>query len=101
MLGRRTAEMHLALASETDDPAFVPQPLGPKELAGLVQEMEARAVRTFEGLKALLAQLPDSAVESAGLVLSRRKHWLDCFRSLGGFPIRALQTRVHGDYHLC
>ena len=26
-LGRRTAEMHLALASPTDDPAFAPEPL--------------------------------------------------------------------------
>jgi maltose alpha-D-glucosyltransferase/alpha-amylase len=44
--------------------------------------------------------LPDSVLERAGLVLSRKSLVLDRFRQLNTRQIDALRTRIHGDYHL-
>jgi maltose alpha-D-glucosyltransferase / alpha-amylase len=99
-LGRRTAELHLALASPTDDPAFAPEPLTIEDLQQLATELESSAARAFEGLKDGLSALPDAVVESAGLVLSRRRRLLESFRQLAAQPVSGLRTRVHGDYHL-
>ena len=100
LLGRRTAEMHLALASPTHDPAFMPEPLNSKDIDQLREELIAHAGSAFDALKENVARLPDSVLERAGLVLSRRSVVLDRFRQLSASEIHALRTRVHGDYHL-
>jgi len=100
VLGKRTAEMHLALACETDDLAFTPESMEPAELSLLAEEFEQQAALTFEQLKAHLPQLPDEVVESAGLLLSRRKHWLNHFHKIRDIELRAGKIRIHGDYHL-
>jgi maltose alpha-D-glucosyltransferase/alpha-amylase len=98
-LGRRTAELHLALAAETDDAAFSPEPLTPEHTARLSADFHDRAARTLDYLKDNLSRLPDEAVEEAGLVLRRRRELLGGMQQLppgmGGTRIR-----VHGDYHL-
>jgi maltose alpha-D-glucosyltransferase/alpha-amylase len=100
LLGRRTAEMHLALASPTPDPAFMPEPLGSTDLDQLREELIAHSSSAFDALKENVARLPDSVLERAGLVLSRRTLVLDRFRRLSASEIHALRTRIHGDYHL-
>jgi maltose alpha-D-glucosyltransferase/alpha-amylase len=99
-LGRRTAEMHVALASGTSDPNFAPEALGGDELLRLAAEMEDNAASVFARLKAAIPKLPDDATESAGLVLSRRGYVLARFRSLRDFKISTQRIRIHGDYHL-
>ena len=99
ILGRRTAEMHLALAA-VDDPAFAPEPLGPDDVRLLAAAPEEHAAGALERLKEDLSRLPHDIAEPAGLMFSRRRQWLDRFRTLGKLEIRALRTRIHGDYHL-
>ncbi len=51
-LGRRTAELHLALAPPTADPAFAPEPLTPGDLDRLAigaARSRRRRVRRAEG----------------------------------------------------
>jgi maltose alpha-D-glucosyltransferase/alpha-amylase len=100
LLGRRTAEMHLALASPTHDPAFIPEPMNSKDVDLLRDELMTHAGSAFDALKANVARLPDGVLERAGLVLSRRTLVLDRFRQLAAGEIHALRTRIHGDYHL-
>jgi maltose alpha-D-glucosyltransferase/alpha-amylase len=102
-LGRRTAEMHLALAQPTTDAAFAPEVLGEQELQELERELTDHGARAFETLRGSLqrfGQDSDSTVELAGLVLSRRRAILSKFAALSAGRTRALRTRVHGDYHL-
>jgi maltose alpha-D-glucosyltransferase/alpha-amylase len=99
-LGRRTAELHLALASPTVDPAFAPEPLALDDLVHLREQFHTTGVRAFQGLRDGLATLPDAVVELAGLVLSQRRRILDAFQGLGTRSIGGMRTRVHGDYHL-
>ena len=100
MLGRRTAELHIALASPTDDPAFVPEPMGAADQQTLLADLRDHASRVFEVLKEHLPSLPDEVVEIAAAVLSRRTRILDHFGALEPEPIRTRRIRVHGDYHL-
>jgi maltose alpha-D-glucosyltransferase/alpha-amylase len=99
-LGRRTAQMHLALASLTTDPAFSPEPMSPEYVQGLVTELRGRAAHAFDVLKENVSTLDDDTVECAGLVLSRRRRILGSFNKLDGRRIGALRTRIHGNYHL-
>ena len=98
-LGRRTAQLHLALAAGTDEPAFSPEPLTADHLARLVADFGDRAVRTLEHLKDNLPRLPDEAVEEAGLVLRRRRDLLGRLQHLAP-GMGGQRIRVHGDYHL-
>jgi maltose alpha-D-glucosyltransferase / alpha-amylase len=100
-LGRRTAELHMALASPTKDPAFAPEPLTPKDLEILVEDLREHASQVFDVLKDRVSWLPDEVVEIAAAVLSRRRRVLDYFRTtLNPHDLRTLRIRIHGDYHL-
>ena len=99
-LGRRTGELHIALAAPTDDPSLAPEPLGTAELEALRTDLREHASRTFEMLKERLPYLPDEVVETAAAVLSRRTRILDHFDSLGPDTPHTRRIRIHGDYHL-
>jgi maltose alpha-D-glucosyltransferase/alpha-amylase len=72
-LGHRTAEMHLALASPTDDPAFAPEPLTAEDFQSVLVDLHQHASRALDLLKERVAYLPDEVVEVAATVLSRRR----------------------------
>jgi len=99
-LGRRTAELHLALASPTGDPAFAPEPLAAQDFEALLGDLREHASAVFDLLKERVAYLPDEVVESAATVLSRRRRILDHFHGLRSDNVRTQRTRIHGDYHL-
>ena len=99
-LGRQTAQLHLALASATDDPAFAPEPLTPGDLQTLLADLQQHASSVFEALKEGVPYLPDDALDIAAAVLSRRKRILDRLEARRPESFRTWRTRVHGDYHL-
>jgi maltose alpha-D-glucosyltransferase/alpha-amylase len=100
MLGRRTAEMHMALATPTNDPNFAPEPLTADDFREVLTRIREHGAVVFDVLRASMSQLPDDLVEGAGLVLSRRSHILERFRHFSGDNTLGLRTRIHGDYHL-
>jgi maltose alpha-D-glucosyltransferase/alpha-amylase len=99
-LGHRTAELHIALASPTTDPAFAPEAITAADINNTFAELRQQASATFDVLKENLNQLPDDLVELAALLLSRRRKILDRFLPFGGEKLRAQRMRIHGDYHL-
>jgi maltose alpha-D-glucosyltransferase / alpha-amylase len=99
-LGRRTAELHLALASATDDPAFAPEPLNANDLQTLLTDLRQHASRVFDLLKESVPRLSDEVLEVAAAVLSRRSRVLEHLESLKPDSYQIWRIRVHGDYHL-
>ena len=100
VLGRRTGELHLALA-EASDPAFAPEPLTGTGLLWLGTALGDHGGRVFARLRKDLSELPDELVESAALVLGRRRTLLDRFDAVKRLTRPAgWNIRVHGDYHL-
>ena len=98
-LGRRTAEMHVALASSQIED-FRPEILESDELVSLGHDLADHALRTMSLLKTNLSRLPDDAVELGGLVISRRREIATRFQNVSTVRSRLQRTRVHGDYHL-
>jgi maltose alpha-D-glucosyltransferase/alpha-amylase len=99
-LGQRTAELHLALASATDDPAFTPETMTARDVESLLSGLRNEATRVLDLLKGSLAGLPDELIDLAGLVLGRRRQILDSFRLVAGDGALGQRIRIHGDYHL-
>ena len=99
-LGRRTAEMHLALASSEDVEDFRPEAVYSADLEALSRNLAEHATRSMELLKTNLSRLSDDAVEMGSLVMSRRREIIGRFKQLATVKSKLVRTRVHGDYHL-
>ena len=99
-LGRRTAQLHAALAAPTDDPAFQPLPLTRDALREMSSAGRARAASVFAALKTALSSLPDEIVDSAALVLAQRGRIVARFSALEQIEPKVECIRIHGDYRL-
>ncbi|HEU4538893.1 MAG TPA: phosphotransferase, partial [Polyangiaceae bacterium] len=100
LLGRRTAEMHAALASGAEDPAFTPEPFTTMYQQSIFQSAHALLVRTFESLRRQLGALEGEAAERAGALLGREAEIDARLRKLVQPRLEGRRIRIHGDYHL-
>ncbi len=100
LLGRRTAELHGALASDATDPAFAPEPFTPLYQRSLYQLMRNEAERVLDLLRRRLPALDAGTLVDARAVLDSADRIDGIFQQLRGRKITALRTRIHGDYHL-
>lgn len=98
-LGRRTAELHLALARGTDD-AFVPEPATTADIVELARGMREHGHAALTLLAEHQDRIPPQARDLAAYVLAHRDALYDQFDRLASAPIHASHIRVHGDYHL-
>ncbi len=99
-LAYRTADVHLALASASDNPAMRPEPLTHGDLLELAAALEGHADEVLDKLKQHLSTVPDELVEMTGQVLGRRRSLLARIQAVQSITGESLKTRVHGDYHL-
>jgi maltose alpha-D-glucosyltransferase/alpha-amylase len=99
-LGRRTAELHLALASDSSDPAFTPEPFTEHDAESLAAAAARQANRSFDLLTATTPALPADLQASAQLLVQSRHTLLERIRSAPHFQAAASKIRIHGDYHL-
>jgi len=100
LLGRRTAELHVALASINDEPDFVPEPFSVLYQRSLYQSMRNHCGQTFQLMKSNLKTLRGAALDDSLKVLDLQDSVLNCFRTLLSRRISAQRTRIHGDFHL-
>ncbi|HEY4008769.1 MAG TPA: maltose alpha-D-glucosyltransferase [Acidobacteriaceae bacterium] len=105
LLGRRTAELHLALASPTSDVAFEVEPFTGEDLATERERMEQQVTAAFAALERTLAtpgqELSPEIVQKAQDVLARRGVVKERLAEVSGDPSKFGQRiRIHGDYHL-
>jgi trehalose synthase-fused probable maltokinase len=100
LLGQRTAEMHLALASDPSDPSFAPEPFTMESQEALEQSMNGLLVRVFSLLRDKVKYLPNEWRTKAEKLAERESEIAARFNSALREPIRAMRTRIHGDYHL-
>ncbi|MEO0458853.1 MAG: maltose alpha-D-glucosyltransferase, partial [Cyanobacteria bacterium P01_A01_bin.114] len=100
LLGQRTAEFHLALASDPTDPDFAPEPFTSFHQRSIYQYNRNLAGRVFLLLKDNLTALPESLQPLASLVLDHQDVYLERFRQIINHKITATRIRYHGDYHL-
>jgi maltose alpha-D-glucosyltransferase/alpha-amylase len=100
VLGTRTGEMHLALASDPDDPDFAPGRLGAEELNEMATALKEQAHRTFATLRAKVDALDEHQRPLAHRVLAEGPRLVEQVGRFPGDRDDLVKIRIHGDYHL-
>jgi maltose alpha-D-glucosyltransferase / alpha-amylase len=100
LMGQRTAELHVALASNTKDRDFAPEPFSVLYQRSLYQSMRNHSGQMFQLLRKNLNLLRGVVLDQALQVLDQQNVVLNRFRTLLSRKILAYRTRIHGDFHL-
>ena len=100
VLGRRTGEMHAALATVTGDPAFDPEPVTREFLAEMIDEAKREASEALGILRASAASAGEANADGVERLLGAEKDILTWFDGFADLKVKSHRTRIHGDYHL-
>jgi maltose alpha-D-glucosyltransferase/alpha-amylase len=100
LLGRRTGELHLALASGTTNPAFAPEPFNAMAQRSVYQSMRGTLRRILALVEKKLPDLSAKCRDEAREVLAEEKEILAREKRLLDRRTNAAKIRIHGDYHL-
>jgi len=100
LLGQRTAEMHIALASNTTAPDFSPERFTQHYQRSIYSQHRRLANEKLKALERRIKTLPAHIAEEARQILDIKDDILDCFAEIYSRKIEATKIRVHGDYHL-
>jgi maltose alpha-D-glucosyltransferase/alpha-amylase len=100
LLGERTADLHAALASNTTNPNFAPEPFSKLYQRSLYQSMRNLTARTFQLMRSRLKHLPEKGLDLSRKVLEQEEQVFASFHALLDSRIITTRIRVHGDFHL-
>jgi maltose alpha-D-glucosyltransferase/alpha-amylase len=100
LLGTRTAELHLTLASATDDPAFLPEPFSPFDRRSVYQSYRNLVGRVVREIRARRAEMPARTAALAEALVGRERAIVDRMAPLLVTTSGGNRIRIHGDYHL-
>jgi maltose alpha-D-glucosyltransferase/alpha-amylase len=98
-LGRRTAELHIALASPSTDPAFAIEPLSGADVDRLLREARLQVRRALDLVRQRVDLVSDLA-EPAAMLLGSADQALTHATPSSLPDLTGARTRIHGDYHL-
>ncbi len=100
LLGRRTGELHLAISSETADPAFSPEGFSRLYQRSVYQSMRGLVRKTFRSLERNAPGLPEHVQSQAVSILKEEDRILRRMERITQTEIGSMKIRIHGDYHL-
>jgi maltose alpha-D-glucosyltransferase / alpha-amylase len=102
LLGRRTGELHLALASATpeEEATFVPEIYTVADVAATARRMREQTTAQLKLLESALPRLDERQRQLAIELLDRRQEVLQQFDALKQIRSAGARIRCHGDYHL-
>ena len=100
LLGRRTAEMHLALGRDTKDPRFASETYGTLYQRSIYQSMRNTALKSLRLLRQRLPQLSAEVRVQAQELLASEKQVMAILEEFRKAPITSSRMRHHGDFHL-
>jgi maltose alpha-D-glucosyltransferase/alpha-amylase len=99
-LGRRTAGLHLALASDAAHPDFRPEPLTTMHQRSLYEAARRRLDQTLRLMENKLEVLPRATAKLARGLIDQKKEIDRRLRRVLDRRMEAQLIRCHGDYHL-
>ncbi len=100
LLGRRTAQMHIALATPTENPAFSPEPFTRDDLVRDAERIESQIKSALELLRLEVSRMDEPTADAAALLLSRRLELISRARAIATLAPGGKRIRIHGDFHL-
>ncbi|MDD5209561.1 MAG: maltose alpha-D-glucosyltransferase [Elusimicrobiales bacterium] len=99
-LGRRTGEMHLALAAGAADPEFDPEPFSRLYQRSIYQSMSGHSKKAFLSLGKLLKSLPEESQQETHFILENQQRILKLMKPMTEKKFSAKKIRIHGNYSL-
>jgi maltose alpha-D-glucosyltransferase/alpha-amylase len=99
-IGRRVAEMHVALAGSDEFSDFTPEPTRPDDVKRWIDDMVVRAERIFGALKQRRDAIKEADRLLVDQLLALRATLQDSLHALLPPDIDGLNIRHHGDFHL-
>jgi trehalose synthase-fused probable maltokinase len=101
-LGVVTADFHIAMASDTSDSAFAPEPATAADRSAWVDRVLREAKRTIDILETDAKTLQEPAHHLSLAVVDARSTLRQRIAAIDPERVRGplLKIRVHGDYHL-
>ncbi len=100
LLGRRTGELHLVLASDPSDPAFAPEPFTERARMDLRESIESLCIQAMSLIRDREPKLRGPSREALRRVLSLEAAIRSRFEDLLLGEFASSRIRCHGDYHL-
>jgi len=100
LLGKRTAELHKALASGTDSSSFTKEPFSLRFQESVVKSVETLTESVLQLLRCNLNDLPGHLQSEAKAILDLDNRILKRLQAFADNKMEAMRIRIHGDYHL-
>ncbi|NTF34445.1 maltose alpha-D-glucosyltransferase [Rhizobium skierniewicense] len=100
MIGTRLGEMHVVLASPTEDEAFRPYPAGAEDIEVIRRAVSGEVNYAFSKLEELGDDVDAEVLAAARPLLARREEIVAFAERLAVKANGTLLTRAHGDFHL-
>ncbi len=99
-LGKRTAELHSALASPTHDPDFKPEYFSLLYQRSIFQSVQSLVKRVFLALRKKSKKCPEAMQNDLNEILSSESEIINYCKVILSKKIKTKKIRIHGDYHL-
>ncbi len=100
LLGVRTGEMHMALASNKEMNDFKPEPFSIYYQRALYSSIQSLVRSATRNLSKNIKSIPDDYKADAKDILSKKNELLKYLKNIYSKKITTQKIRVHGDYHL-
>jgi maltose alpha-D-glucosyltransferase / alpha-amylase len=100
IIGRRLGELHVALASPTDDEAFSPQRATKEDVHGWISGTLALLTTALDIVTQKIGDFNEHDRFLAQSLIDRRDMLMDAVKKLVADDADALCIRIHGDFHL-
>ncbi len=100
LLGRRTAELHLALVAGAESPDFAAEPYSTLYQRSMYQSMRNVAGRVFRLLKGHMPRLPENLRELAQRILDSNDRFVQVFDAFLKQRTTVVRSRCHANLHL-
>lgn len=100
LLGKRTAELHRALAEDSNDSSWSMEEFSTLYQRSIFQSMQVLVRRNFQRLARIIPGLPDLVQRRATRLLAAEKEIISCLQKITGTRLSAMKCRIHGDLHL-
>ena len=100
LLGLRLGELHAALATPSDNPAFAPKIAMSDDIDDWTASADKQLTSAFDVIRSKSDWPNEDVAREAATLLSLQPHLLPLVKQLAEAGIGSSLTRVHGDFHL-
>lgn len=100
LLGKRTAQMHLHLGSDSKNPDFAPESFSLLYQRAVLQSMGSQARSVFRLFTKVSGKLGKELQSDVAKVIALEKNVHSLLKGILKHKFAAKKIRIHGDYHL-